>query len=250
MNFNLLRACGGIMCLGITYAAVETAITVRQARTVWVTNAGEDVHKTVVNVNETVLPALTSNVGQLTTATAELGGALGQMKGLIDDARPTIRKLPETVQKANDAIDNTNHRVNDLCPTPAQSRADPKLRCGVIAELDTSLGASRTVMERTGLAIDRFDKHEDDLFAQETAFYATGIHAAAAFDAIVSSKSFQDLPLQTDRFLQTGNQILVIGRDVADKETHCIRHPGFKCTVTGIIVPTIQIGGAVGAALR
>lgn len=233
--------CGAFLCLFLLAAA----LWLFQGREFWATasrtvaTVGTDVSTAV----QPIAPLVTS--GQ--KAVDGLTGAVGEAKGLVADARPVLRHLTTTEGKLDAAIDhadgliaNTDGNLNRVCPTPAQVAAGQKV-CGTLADIAKTLGAGRVVMERTGHVVDKFDQHEDALFAQETDFYAGWKPIQASAVKIMG---------QGEGISTSLNSILARGYLVEEKATQCYLYPTFKCTVHGLLVPAVQIGGAAYTAFK
>jgi hypothetical protein len=69
-------------------------------------------------------------------------------------------------------------------------------------------------------------------------------------DALATSPDIPSIIHEVNVGIGTGDHMLDTLDKVETKETHCILYPGFKCVVTGLIVPSVQIGGAAAAAFR
>lgn len=117
-----------------------------------------DINPTVERANialdiaSSALPATLSHVQATSDAATKL----------LDEARPAVRGLTTTEKALNASIDLTSHRLNDLClPGP----------CGTLADTNRTLATLRGTSGEVERSLLTFNRHEGDLFTQESIAY-------------------------------------------------------------------------------
>ena len=170
-------ALAAVFCLGSIGYRVLTAPTV------------PDLAPTVAQAN-TSLKALPAVLAHVQTASDAATGLLQAATGTVKAAAPVVASFSGTAGKLNDAVELTSHRINDLCPLPAA--VDAAIHpCGTLADTNRTLATLRGTSGQVEIALGQFNKHEGDLFTQESAAYSHMDKSVVDFDALVSDKDLK-----------------------------------------------------------
>jgi hypothetical protein len=128
---------------------------------------------------------LFTSLDGLDTQVATIGPAVSTVGPVVKKVGPVLDNLASTETKLGDAVDLTSHHVNDLCP-PA-SAVDAAIHpCGSLADLNKTLATLRGTSGQVESALLVFNKHEADLFTQESTAYSHMDKSVLDFDALVS----------------------------------------------------------------
>lgn len=204
------------------------------------------------------IPDLTATVNGANTALATINKPKSGTLSMIDD---TILQGRLTIDSANKVALHEETQLGTL-------DSDIATLFGHTDSTLSALGDTATALEGTAnAATDTLDattgtvKSAQPLLNNASTFVADlntetkpVITQANTFlvnaNALATNTDIPGILHGVNTGLVTGNHMLSTLGKVEDKETHCILFPGFKCVVTGLIVPGVQIGGAAVAAFR
>ena len=146
------------------------------------------IHSTIVELHGTI-----SEVHQSArTLTPKVGAALDGVPGILahtqiaaDAAANILQTAVPVVASFKDTIDLTSHRLNDLCPVPGATDAAIH-PCGTLADFNRTLATLRGTSGQVEGALHEFNKHEADLFTQESTAYTHMDAAVLNLNLLVS----------------------------------------------------------------
>jgi hypothetical protein len=112
-------------------------------------------------------------------------GVLTHVQTATDAATGVLQAAVPVVASFKDTIDLTSHRLNDLCPVPGV--ADAAIHpCGTLADFNRTLATLRGTSGQVEGALREFNKHEADLFTQESTAYTHMDTAVLNLNLLVS----------------------------------------------------------------
>lgn len=144
-----------------------------------------DLAPTVTKLNGTITAASTAMQG-LPAVLTHVQTVSDAATGVLHAATPVVASFSGTAGKLNDTIDLTSHRLNDLCPLPSAIGAALH-PCGTLADTNRTLATLRGTSGQVELSLLVFNRHESDLFTQESNAYAAMNKSVTDFDALVSN---------------------------------------------------------------
>jgi hypothetical protein len=104
---------------------------------------------------------------------------------VLQAAVPVVASFEDTAGKLNNTIDLTSHRLFDLCPLPGA--VDAAIHpCGTLADFNRTLATLRGTSGQVEGALREFNKHEADLFTQESTAYTHMDTAVLNLNLLVS----------------------------------------------------------------
>jgi hypothetical protein len=140
-----------------------------------------ELHGTVAEVHQSVR-TLTPKVD---TILDSVPGVLTHVQTATDAATGVLQAAVPVVASFKDTIDLTSHRLNDLCPVPGV--ADAAIHpCGTLADFNRTLATLRGTSGQVEGALREFNKHEADLFTQESTAYTHMDTAVLNLNLLVS----------------------------------------------------------------
>jgi hypothetical protein len=140
-----------------------------------------DLAPTVTKLNGTIAAASTALQG-LPAVLSHFQTTSDAATGVLRSASPVVASFTGTAGKLNDTIDLTSHRLNDLCvPGP----------CGTLADTNRTLATLRGTSGQVEKSLLVFNKHEGDLFTQESTAYSSMTKSVTDFDALVSNSDLK-----------------------------------------------------------
>jgi hypothetical protein len=146
------------------------------------------VHGTIIEVHGTVAEVhqgartLTPKVG---TILDSVPGVLAHTQTATDAATSVLQAAVPVVASFKDTIDLTSHRLFDLCPLPGA--VDAAIHpCGTLADFNRTLATLRGTSGQVEGALREFNKHEADLFTQESTAYTHMDTAVLNLNLLVS----------------------------------------------------------------
>jgi hypothetical protein len=153
----------------------------------------------------------------------------------------------EQVKQSGNLIQATTHNL-DIVGASAQGSfiaitGAANSASTTIQAANTTIKAAQPLLDNSANFVLHLDTESKPVINQASLFFATANTLATSPDVIGILHGF-------NIGLATGDHMLDTADKVETKITKCTLYPDFKCVVSGLIVPSVQIGGAAAAAFR
>lgn len=175
---------------------------------------------------------------------AEIDKLATHTSDLIVQSQVAVHHADVVSQTESQMLPKWNQQITATLGNVNQTAFDASRTLNVTSDsLQTLTASSRGVMDHASAFVADLDSETKPVISQANVFLANA-------NTLATNPNIPTIMARTADILTTGNHMLFTLDKVEDKETHCILYPGFKCVVTGLIVPSVQIGGAAVAAFR
>jgi hypothetical protein len=173
-----------------------------------------------------VAASLTSAAQTIAPVANHLQATADAATRLLDAAQPVVLKLSTTEAALNDAVALTSHRLNDLCPVP--NAPDAALRpCGTLADFNRTLATVRGTAGQAEESMIVFNKHEGDLFTQESAAYSKLDASVTDFDNLVTDPDLKGIIGNGNVVLANAAAVTTDGRTWVHQKLFPTKRKGF-----------------------